>query len=77
MPKKVNFGEFLETRSLRSNGVTRQVNFSWTKIGGKCQNSKIQMRHILGNFPTMCNCINLVKSSKYVNCIFCAPYSNK
>ena len=50
--KMVNFGEFLKTWSLRSNSVTRQVNFNRTKIGGKCQNSKIQMRH-LGNFQTM------------------------
>ena len=41
----VNFGEFLKTLSLRSNSVTRQVNFNRTKIGGKCQNSKIQMRY--------------------------------
>ena len=27
------------------NSVTRQVNFNRTKIDGKCQNSKIQMRH--------------------------------
>ena len=30
---------------LLSNSVTRQVNFDRTKIGGKCQNSKIQIRH--------------------------------
>ena len=41
----VHFGEFLKTWSLRSNSVTRQVSFYRTKIGGKCQNSKIQMRH--------------------------------
>ena len=45
MPKMVHFGEFLKTWSLRSNSVTRQVSFNRTKIGGKCQNSKIQMRH--------------------------------
>ena len=39
MPKIVCFGEFLKTWSLRSNSVTRQVNFSRTKIGGKCQYS--------------------------------------
>ena len=33
------FGEFLKTWSLRSNSVTRQVNFKRTKIGEKCQNS--------------------------------------
>ena len=30
---------------MRSKSVTRQVTFNRTKIGGKCQNSKIQMRH--------------------------------
>ena len=35
----VHFGEFLKTWSLRSNSVTRQINFNRTKIGGKCQNS--------------------------------------
>ena len=45
MPKMVNFGEFLKTWSLRSNSVTRQVNFNRTKNGGKCQNSKLEMRH--------------------------------
>ena len=34
----VNFGDVLETLSLRSNSVTRQVNFERTKIGGVCQN---------------------------------------
>ena len=41
----VHFGEFLKTWSLRSNSVTRQVSFNKTKIGEKCQNSKIQMRY--------------------------------
>ena len=41
----VHFGEFLKTWSLRSNSVSRQVSFNRTKIGGKCQNPKIQMRH--------------------------------
>ena len=45
MPKMVHFGQFLKTWSLLSNSVTRQVSFNRTKIGGKCQNSKIQMRH--------------------------------
>ena len=35
----VHFGEFLKTWSLRSNSVTRKVNFNRTKIGGKCQDS--------------------------------------
>ena len=43
--KNAQFREFLKTRSLLSNSVTRQVSFNRTKIGGKCQNSKIQMRH--------------------------------
>ena len=38
-------GEFLKSWSLRSNCVTRQVNSNRTKIGGKCLNRKIQMRH--------------------------------
>ena len=41
----VHFGEFLKIWSLRSNSVTRQISFNRTKIGGKCQNWKIQMRH--------------------------------
>ena len=45
MPKMVQFGEFLKTQSLRSNRVTRQVSFNRSKIGGKCQNWKIQIRH--------------------------------
>ena len=45
MLKMVNFSEFLKTWSLQSNSVTRQVNINRTKIGGKCQNSNIQMRH--------------------------------
>ena len=45
IPKMVHFAEFLKTWSLRSNSVTRQVSFNRTKIGGQCQNSKIQMWH--------------------------------
>ena len=41
----VHFGEFLKNWSLRSNSVTRQVNFKRTKFGGKCQNWIFQMRH--------------------------------
>ena len=37
----VHFGDFLKTWRLRSNSVTRQVNFNRTKIGGKCQNSNV------------------------------------
>ena len=39
--------EHLKACSLRSNSVARQVNFNKTKIGGKCQKSKIQMRQFL------------------------------
>ena len=42
----VQFDEFLKTWSLRSNSVTRQVSFDRTKIGGKCQNSNFQKRHL-------------------------------
>ena len=35
----LHFDEFLKSWSLRSNSVTRQVNFNRTKINGKCQNS--------------------------------------
>ena len=35
MPKMVHFGEFLKTWNLRSNSVTRKVNFNRTKIGEK------------------------------------------
>ena len=45
----VHFGDFLKAWSLRSNSVTRQVNFNRTKIGG---NTKIQKFKcdILSNF---------------------------
>ena len=33
--KNAQFGEFLKSRSLQSNSVTRQVNFNKTKIGWK------------------------------------------
>ena len=35
----------LKTKSLRSNSVTRKVIFHRSKIGGKCQNWTIEMRH--------------------------------
>ena len=35
-----------KTCYLRSNSVTRQITFNRTKIGEKCQNWKIQMRHL-------------------------------
>ena len=43
--KTVHFGEFLKSWSFLSNSVTRHVSFNRTKFGGKCQNSKIQLRH--------------------------------
>ena len=57
MPKMVNLGDLLKTWSLRSNSVTRQVKFNRTKIGEKCQNSKIQMRH----FEWFSNNVTLAK----------------
>ena len=45
MPKMLHFGEFLKAWSLRSNSVTRQVNFNRTKISGKYHNLKNQMWH--------------------------------
>ena len=50
----VQFGEFLKTLSLRSDRVTRQVSFNRSKIGGKCQNAKIKMRHF-GRFSNTVN----------------------
>ena len=45
------FSEFLKTWSLRSNSVTRQVNFNRAKNGGKCQNWKTQVRNCgVGDF---------------------------
>ena len=44
MPKLVHFGEFLKIWRLRSNSVTRQINFNRTKIGGKCQNSNASIK---------------------------------
>ena len=41
----IHLGDFFETYSFGINSVTRQVNFDRTKIGGKCQIRKIQMRH--------------------------------
>ena len=35
----IYFGEFLKALSLRSNSVTRQVNFNWTKFG---ENARIE-----------------------------------
>ena len=54
----VHFGEFLKTWSLRSNSVTRQVNFKRTKIDEKCQNWKTQMWH----FGWFSNTVDYVES---------------
>ena len=58
----VHFGEFLKTWSLRSNSVTRQVSFNRTTLGGKCQNSRIQMRH----FEWFSNNVKRLKRSNEV-----------
>ena len=49
----VHFGEFLKTWSLRSNSVTRQVNFNRKKL---VENAKIEKLKwdILSDFQTMC-----------------------
>ena len=41
MPNMVHYGEFLKSWSLRSKSGSRQVSFNRTKVGGKCQNSKV------------------------------------
>ena len=46
--KNAKNGHFLKTYSLWSNIITIQVSFNLTKIGGKCQNWKTQMRHFGG-----------------------------
>ena len=63
----VHFGEFLKTWSLRSNSVTRQVSFNRTKIGGKCQKSKIQMRH----FEYFSNNVNNIAYQRH--CCWSSP----
>ena len=65
MPKMVvNFNEFLKTWSLQSNSVTRQINFNKTKIRGKWQNSKIQMRHLCWFSNFVCVWNSFEKGSK-------------
>ena len=39
------FWRVFENLKIAGNSDTRQVSFNWTKNGGKCQNSKVQMRH--------------------------------
>ena len=72
MPKMVNLDEFLKTWSLRSNSVTRQVNFNRTKISKKCQNSKIQIQHFGWVSNTVLKGYNLKKSWKFV---YIMPFS--
>ena len=48
-----HFGEFLKTWSLLSNSVTRQVSFSTTKIGRKCQNSNATFWVIFKQFSSL------------------------
>ena len=43
--EKAKNGQLLKNLSLRWNSATRQVTFNRTKIGGKCQKCKIQMRY--------------------------------
>ena len=43
--KNCLFWQDFEKLSLRSNSVTRLVNFNRTKIGGNAKTQKIQMRH--------------------------------
>ena len=52
--KIVSFNSFLNTWSLWSNSVTRQVNFHRTNIGGKCQNWKKSNETFFGDFQTLC-----------------------
>ena len=54
MPKKIHFGEFLKTRILPSNSVTRQFTFNRGKNGRKCQNINNQC-DILSGFQTFWN----------------------
>ena len=56
MPKKVQFGQFLKTWSLRSNSVNIQVTFNSTKIDGKCQNSNATFWVIFKQCALLLNC---------------------
>ena len=58
--KKCHFEDLLNTWSLRSNSVSRQVTFNRTKIGGKCQNWKEKKIKcdILSNFQTLRSSLN-------------------
>ena len=67
MPKIVDFGEFLKTWSLLSKSVTRHFNFNRTNIGGKCQNTKIEMRHF-NSFLNNVICLNETFSTMLNHC---------
>ena len=66
MPKMVT-----RSWSLRSNSVTRQVNFNRTKIGGKCQNSNVTFWVIFKQCVHLCvKCICIL--SLTYTCLFLA-----
>ena len=44
-PFKVQVKQFSKSHYSKSQIFVQKVNFDRTKIGGKCQNSKIEMRH--------------------------------
>ena len=52
--KNCPFWRVFENLKLAVKQCYQTGQFNRTKIGGKCQNSKIQMRDILSNFQTMC-----------------------
>ena len=77
MPKMVHFGEFLKTCSLRSNSVTRQVNFKSTKIGEKCTKLKNIKWDILGDFQTMCSSLDFLTNDWFSRLIIhCSKYTS-
>ena len=52
--QKWSIWRIIDNLNVRSNSITRQVNFSRTKISGQCQKRKLQMRHFgwfLNNVP--------------------------
>ena len=64
----VHFGEFFKHWSLRSNSVTRQVNFHRTKIGTKCQNWNTTF---LSDFQTKCRVCAKSKTFSNSYATFC------
>ena len=71
MPKNVHFGEFLQTWSLRSNSVTRQVSFNRTKIGENAKIEKLKC-NILCDFQTLWSWFEFQGS---IICNFCLGYT--